>query len=181
MAVALVAGGHGAPVDLSRRAPATFATEPPGYEVARVVRVVDGDTAVVAIARRVDGPGAGDTRPGRRYTVRFLGIDTPETVKPGTPVQCYGPEASAATHALLDGARVRLVRDVEDRDAYGRLLRYVYLGDEMVDARLVVNGYARTLPYAPNLRHAALLEALQDEARSHGWGLWGRSTCAGRR
>src|SRR5690348_2856653 len=81
---------------------------------ATVVRVVDGDTIVVHIN-------------GSDETVRILGIDTPETHKPDTPVECFGPQASDRMTALLPkGTTVRLVRDVEARDRYGRLLAYVY-------------------------------------------------------
>ena len=78
--------------------------EPAGHAVtARVVRVIDGDTIEVSIG-------------GADEDVRYIGIDTPETVKPGTPVQCYGPQASAANHILVDGRTVRLVFDRERRD-----------------------------------------------------------------
>src|SRR5712691_1165678 len=87
---------------------------------AYVTRVIDGDTVEVSIA-------------GRDDEVRYIGIDTPETVKPGTPIQCFGPEASALNHRLVEGGRVRLVFDRERRDVYGRLLAYVYRG------RLFVN------------------------------------------
>src|SRR5262245_41751000 len=85
--------------------------EGPAAIEAKVVRVIDGDTIEA---------GGGD--------VRLIGVDTPETVKPGTPVQCYGPQASAFTHRLLEGRTVRLVFGVERRDVYGRRLAYAYLG-----------------------------------------------------
>ena len=166
---------------LTRQAPATLAQEPGGYEEATVRRVVDGDTIDVLITGRVDGPGAGLTQVGRTYRVRLLGIDTPETVKPGTPVQCYGHQASAATGALLEGRKVRLVKDVEETDQYDRLLRYVYFGDEMANARLVANGYAYVLTYPPNVRHAELFVTLASEARSGGVGLWSTDSCDGKR
>jgi micrococcal nuclease len=166
-----------APVDLTQQAPATLSQEPPGYEIGRVTRVVDGDTVEVTITGRVEGPGAGEARIGESYDVRLLGIDTPETVAPNAPVECFGPEASAATHALLEGRTVRLVKDVEEVDSFGRLLRYVYLGGEMVDARLIVNGYARSYPYPPNTRHAALLGRLMHVARAADRGLWGVPAC----
>ena len=80
---------------------------------------------------------------GRRYDIRLLGIDTPESVKPDSPVECFGPEASDAATALLEGREVRLVDDVEEVDGYGRLLRYVYVEEELANARLVANGYAK--------------------------------------
>jgi endonuclease YncB( thermonuclease family) len=104
-------------------------------------------------------------------------------VKPGEPVQCYGPQASAENHRLVEGRFVRLVFDRERRDAYGRLLAYVYAraqGDaarsrkyRFVNAVLVRDGYARTLEIAPNTRHASQLERLQARAGRAGRGLWG--------
>jgi micrococcal nuclease len=170
---------HG--VLLTRQAPATFSQEPGGYEEATVRRVVDGDTIDVLITGRVEGPGAGLTQVGRTYRVRLLGIDTPETVKPNTPVQCYGHQASAATTALLQGQSVRLVKDVEETDQYGRLLRYVYFGDEMANARLVANGYAYVLTYPPNVRHADLFVNLARQARTQNVGLWSPDSCDGKR
>jgi micrococcal nuclease len=81
----------------------------------RVVRAVDGDTLEVAI----DG--------GTTETVRLIGVDTPETVKPDTPVQCFGPRASRFEHRRVEGHRVRLLTGVEPRDYYGRLLAYVWV------------------------------------------------------
>ena len=94
-------------------------TTAPG--TAFVSRVVDGDTVVVMVQ-------------GKKESVRLIGIDTPESVKPGTPVQCFALEASARTKALLPaGTRVRLVNDVEARDRYDRLLAYVYADDLKTD------------------------------------------------
>lgn len=161
------------------QAPATLDQEPPGSEEAEVVRVVDGDTIVVEITDRAEGPGAGQAQVGQEYPVRLIGIDTPESVKPGTPVECFGKEASAAAEALLGGADVRLVKDVEEADRYDRLLRYVYLEGEMANARLVANGYASAYTYPPNVRHSELFVQLQREARESGRGLWSPSTCDG--
>jgi micrococcal nuclease len=169
------------PVLLTRRAPATFSQESGGYEEATVRRVIDGDTIDVLITGRVDGPGAGLTTVGRVYRVRLLGIDTPETVKPNTPVQCYGHQASSATTALLQGRKVRLVKDIEETDQYDRLLRYVYMGSEMANARLVVNGYAFVLTYPPNVRHSDFFVNLARQARRSNAGLWSPDTCNGTR
>ena len=168
-------------VDLSVQAPATFSDEPGGYEEARVTRVVDGDTIEVEITGREDGPGLGDSVVGYEYDVRLLGIDTPESVKPDSPVECFGKEASAAAEAFLEGQEVRLVKDVEDEDRFGRILRYVYLGEEMANARLVANGYASVFTYPPNVRHADLFVQLQKEARDASRGLWSSATCNGER
>jgi micrococcal nuclease len=170
-------GGH--EVDLGRQSPATAGEEPGGYEIAEVTRVVDGDTVEVRITERSDGPGAGRAEIGETYSVRLIGIDTPESVKPGSPVECFGKEASSATTALLDGQTVTLVKDVEETDSYDRLLRYVYLGQEMVNARLVVNGYASAYTYPPNVRHSELFVQLERDARDGDRGLWSPETCNG--
>jgi micrococcal nuclease len=127
---------------------------------AHVVRVVDGDTIVVRLR-------------GADERVRLIGMDTPETVKPRTPVQCYGRAASAQTHRLLDGREVRLVQDVEARDRYGRLLAYVYRSDGLfINAELVRRGFAVPLTIPPNVRFADRFTALAREARRTGQGLW---------
>lgn len=168
-------GGHR--VLLGRQAPATWSEEPGGYEAAVVERVIDGDTIEVRITDRVQGPGAGRAGVGGTYSVRLIGIDTPESVTPGSPVECFGKEASAAAAALLEGQHVRLVRDVEETDAYGRLLRYVYLEGEMANARLVINGYAHAYTYPPSVRHSALFVSLQRRARVEASGLWAEGAC----
>ncbi|HEX7301075.1 MAG TPA: thermonuclease family protein [Solirubrobacteraceae bacterium] len=132
-----------------------------GLGRAEVLRVVDGDTIRV----RLDG---------RTERVRYIGVDTPESVKPGTPVQCFAKRASAANAALVAGRSVRLVADVERRDRYGRLLAYVYREPDgaFVNARLVRDGFARTLTIAPNVAHARELAGLAREARRARRGLW---------
>ena len=166
-------------VDLTHQAPATFAEEPGGYETAVVTRVVDGDTVEVDITGRNEGVGIGAARSGDSYDVRLIGIDTPESVKPGSPVECFGRESSAALKALIEGSEVRLVKDVEEVDGYQRLLRYVYLGDEMANARLVANGYAHAYTYPPNVRWSELFVQLEREARENDRGLWSPETCSG--
>ena len=133
----------------------------PATMPARVIRAIDGDTLEVTL------PG------GRREDVRLIGVDTPETVKPGTPVQCFGPRASAFTHRLLDGATVRLELGVERRDVYGRLLAYAHLGRRFFNATLVRRGLARTLRIPPNDRFAPLFQRLALRAARAGRGLWG--------
>ena len=166
-------------VMLDHQAPATRQIEPPGAETALVTRVVDGDTIEVRIEAVAPGPGAGEARIGLDYDVRLIGIDTPESVRPGTPIECFGKEASAATTALLEGQQVHLVKDVEETDRFDRLLRYVYLGDEMANARLVANGYATAYTYPPNVRHSTLFVQLERDARENARGLWSPDTCQG--
>jgi len=133
----------------------------PAAAMATVARVIDGDTIEVEL---------GDTR----EDVRYIGVDTPETVKPDTPVQCFGPRASAFNHRLMEGRRVRLVFGVERRDVYERLLAYVYLRRRFVNAMLVRRGLARSLTIAPNDRYAPLFRRLELRAARAGRGLWGR-------
>ena len=166
-------------VMLGEQAPATRQDEPPGSESAVVTRVVDGDTIEVRIESITPGPAAGEARVDTEYDVRLIGIDTPESVRPGTPVECFGKEASSAATVLLEGQRVTLVKDVEETDRFDRLLRYVYLGEEMANARLVVNGYASAFTYPPNVRHADLFVQLEREARENDRGLWAPETCDG--
>jgi micrococcal nuclease len=127
---------------------------------ATVVSAVDGDTVVARLAS------------GATETVRLLGIDTPETVHPDRGVECYGPEASARTRTALVGRRVVLELDVEDRDAYGRLLAYIRVDGRRVNDDLVRAGFARTLVIEPNTRHARALVTAELEARAAGRGLW---------
>jgi micrococcal nuclease len=131
---------------------------------ATLARVVDGDTIRVRIK-------------GHDERVRLVGIDTPESVKPGTPVQCFALAASARTKALLPkGSAVRLVRDVEERDRYGRLLAYVYRARDglFVNLALAREGYAVVLTVPPNVAHTEEFVAAARDAREHGRGLWSR-------
>ena len=131
------------------------------FGTARVVRVVDGDTIRVRLGDRTE-------------RVRYIGVDTPESVKPGTPVQCYAKRASAFNERLVAGREVRLVGDAEARDRYGRLLAYVYREPDgaFVNAALVRDGFARTLTIPPNTAHAGEFARLAAAARDAGRGLW---------
>lgn len=93
-------------------------------------------------------------------------------MKPGTPPQCFGAQASAANARLVEGRRVRLVFDRERRDVYGRLLAYVYARGRLVNALLVRQGFARTLTIPPNVAHADLFHRLAKAAGRAGRGLW---------
>ena len=129
-----------------------------GSARATVVRVVDGDTVVL--------------RGGRR--VRYIGVDTPESVEPGAPVECFGKAASRANARLVAGRRVRLRYDAERRDRYGRTLAYVYRARDglFVNAELVRRGYATVLTIPPNVAHAGLFRRLAARARARDRGLW---------
>lgn len=128
-----------------------------GEMEATVKRVIDGDTFELANGERV----------------RMIGVDTPETVKPNTPVQPYGKEASDYTKKLLTDQKVTLKFDVEPRDRYERLLAYVYLSDgTFVNEKLVRDGYARIMTIPPNVAFADLFLEAEREARENNRGLW---------
>jgi micrococcal nuclease len=135
----------------------------PGYY--SINHFIDGDTIAVNMN-------------GHEEKVRFIGVDTPETHKPNTPVECYGPQAAAYTKAMIGNGGVRLVSDSlsTDRDRYGRLLRYIYLPDGTdLDEKLVQTGYGFYYPYFPFSKSA---QFANDEklAMSEHKGLWGSCT-----
>ncbi len=136
---------------------------PGGTATAELTRVVDGDTIAVELD-------------GREERIRYIGVDTPETVKPDAPVECFGRDASALNARLLgdEGTELTLRFDRELRDRYDRLLAYVHRAEDglFVNARLVAAGAARTLPIPPNTAYAAQLSRLQHDARTAGRGLW---------
>jgi micrococcal nuclease len=126
-----------------------------------VSRVIDGDTLVV------DG----------EHTIRLMGVNTPETVKPDYPVEPWGPEASAFTHDFVADGKVRLQFDRERVDRYGRLLAYVWVGERMLNEELVRAGLASFEPqyhYAEPMKRR--FRSAQDEARSAQRGIWSAST-----
>ena len=134
--------------------------------MASVVRVVDGDTFLAKVAGS-----------GRALRVRVIGVDTPETVKPNTPVRCYGPQASKFTkHLLLAGTQVRASHEPGgDVDRYGRQLWDVWLPDgRFLESVLVASGAARAYPFPPQTEYAPLLRTLQAQARTERRGLWGK-------
>jgi len=108
-------------------------------ELVQVTRVIDGDTIVVNLS-------------GRNQTVRYIGMDTPETVHPTRPIEYYGPEASVFNKVLVEGKTVWIERDISQTDQFGRLVRYVWLGNDLVNATLVQEGYARAVSFPPDVR-----------------------------
>ena len=129
---------------------------------ARVERVIDGDTIQVRFEHK-------------RYTVRLIGVDTPETVHPTKPVQYFGQEASAFTKAALEGKTVMLQKDRtgDTVDRYGRWLRYVLLDGDNFNARLIREGYAHAYRRFPFSKRAEFIR-LEEQARQRGIGLWNR-------
>lgn len=129
---------------------------PEGLEKAKVKKVIDGDTVELEDGR----------------TVRFIGIDTPETKHPSKGVECYGKEASEANRTLLEGKEVMLEKDVSETDRYQRLLRYVYVEDMMVNEYLVLQGFAFSSSYPPDVKHQERFVQAQKEAFEKERGLW---------
>ena len=146
--------------------------------VAAGILVPKGDTKP-SVSGRVDRVVDGDTIVVDDESVRLIGVDTPESVKPGSPVECFAKKASAFTEQLVEGKRVRLESDVEARDRYDRRLAYVYRRSDglFVNAELVRKGYAKPLTIPPNVRFADRFAALARTAREQGLGLW--SACSG--
>ena len=148
---------------------------------AKIERVVDGDTAIISFL-------FDDGSKYLKERVRFLGVDTPETVHPNKPVQYYGKEASNFTKSELTDKTIWLQTDVEVKDRYGRMLAYVWtkepkkkdLDDEaaireyMFNAKLLLDGYAQLMTVQPNSRYANLFVHFQREARQENRGLWGK-------
>jgi micrococcal nuclease len=136
--------------------------------------VQDAQPGLWHVTRDVDGDTIDVQQGSQKETVRFLGLDTPETHDPRKPVQCFGLAAAAHTKALLEGKNVRLEPDSEDsdRDRYGRLLRYIYLPDgTLVNAELIRDGYAFAYTIFP-LTKLDEFRALEADARDHNRGLW---------
>ncbi|MBD0379323.1 thermonuclease family protein [Paenibacillus sp. WST5] len=130
-----------------------------GRESAKVDRMVDGDTFEVTLK-------------GKKEKVRLIGVDTPETKKPNTPVMFYGKEASDYSKKRLLKQTVELEFDVEKQDQYKRLLAYVWIGDELFNRTLIQEGYARMATYPPNVKYVDLFKKDQEEARNKKKGLW---------
>jgi micrococcal nuclease len=120
----------------------------------RVSRIVDGDTVVLSTGERV----------------RYIGMDTPEM----NPLEPFAKEATEANRQLVEGKTVRLEKDISETDRYGRLLRYVWVDNTMVNLELVRRGLAEAQAYPPDVRYQALLEAAQVEAKLAGRGMWAK-------
>lgn len=123
-----------------------------------VVKVIDGDTIKLA---------NGDT-------IRYIGVNTPESVHPKIKLQCFGKEASDYNQQLVAGKTVTLEKDTSETDKYGRLLRYVYVDGEMINAKLVRDGYAQVATYPPDVKYVELFKAAQADARLNRRGLWSK-------
>ncbi len=130
-------------------------------EMAIVERVVDGDTIKLSNGQ----------------ALRYIGIDAPETVAPEKPVQCFGKEAREKDRELVEGKNVMLIKDVSETDKYGRILRYVYVGDVFVNDYLVRNGFAKADNFPPDEKFKDQLKEAQAEAKKNKRGLWADDAC----
>ncbi len=127
-----------------------------------VERVIDGDTIIL------DG--------GEK--VRLIGIDTPETVHPNKPKQCYGKKASDYLKKRLESKSVRLEYDVDRYDKYGRTLAYVYRGRTFVNAKMIKKGYAIAYTKYP-FKYLSMFTRYEDKAKKRKRGLWRKCKIAG--
>ncbi len=118
----------------------------------KVIEVIDGDTIVI------EGG----------YKVRYIGIDAPEKG------EAFYLEAVKANQKLVLGKKVRLEKDISDKDRHGRLLRYVYVNNTFVNVELVKQGYARAVAYPPDIKYQVYLEAAEKEARQQRRGIWSK-------
>ena len=136
---------------------AVSSSNPPADgDLATINRVIDGDTIELSSGEKV----------------RYIGMDTPETVDPRKPIQCFGVEASERNKALVFGKEVRLEKDVSERDKYGRLLRYIWLGNILVNLELVKEGFASASTYPPDVKYQSEFAKAEAEARTAKRGLW---------
>jgi len=122
----------------------------------KVIKVIDGDTIEIEGGKKV----------------RYIGINTPETVDKRKAVECFGIEASKENKKLIEGKTIRLEKDISETDKYGRLLRYVYINDIFVNLELVKNGYAYSSTFPPDVKYQTQLDKAEKEARKNKLGLW---------
>lgn len=130
-------------------------------QVYKVTRVIDGDTIEIEGSQKV----------------RYIGIDTPETVHPEKAVECFGREATTENKKLVEGKEVRMEKDVSETDKYGRLLRYVYVDDLFANDYLVRQGFAYASTYPPDVKYQEKLRQAEQEAKENKRGLWHPEAC----
>ena len=147
-----------------------------GGEVSKEIlppKVTENHTATYLVTRVIDGDTIEVEIEGEKKRVRYIGVDTPETVHPSKPVQCFGKEASEFNKNLVEGNWVRLEKDISETDKYGRLLRYVYVGEKFVNLELVGKGYADVITYPPDVKYTEVFLIAKREAQAEKRGLWG--------
>lgn len=138
--------------------PTKFLQEVKGETVAfaRVIKIIDGDTIEIETGEKI----------------RYIGIDTPETVDPRRPVSCFGKEAKDKNKELVEGKVVKLVKDISETDRYKRLLRYIWVGDIFVNDYLIREGYAKAATFPPDVKYEKQFQQAEKEARNANRGLW---------
>lgn len=137
-----------------------------GKEIARVTRVIDGDTIEINIR-------------GETKKLRYIGVNTPETVDPRRPDECFGEEASKENKRLVEGKDIILEKDISETDQFNRLLRYIYLplsdGSLLfINDYLVRQGFANASTFPPDVKYYQQFLEAQQEARDNNRGLWGK-------
>jgi endonuclease YncB( thermonuclease family) len=145
-------------LNVSSQLSPTDAPAKDNLQKAKVTRIIDGDTIEI----------------DNSHKVRMIGIDTPETVDTKRTKGCFGKEASSFTKESLFGKDIFLEKDVSDKDRYGRLLRYIWTNGTLFNEILVLQGYANTSTYQPDIKYQGLLLAAESKARQEKAGLWGK-------
>ena len=143
-------------VEITKEATSTAVLGETKEERVLVSRVIDGDTVELEDGRKL----------------RYIGIDTPELVHPDKATECFAKEAMEENKRLVDGKTVRLESDVSETDRYGRLLRYVYVENTMVNDTLVRQGFAHASTYPPDVKYNQQFLEAEKEARENSRGLW---------
>lgn len=158
-------------------APATFGPAPTPKPTPEPTRGPTGATVMATVVRVIDGDTIEVAIDGSTARVRYIGIDTPETVDPRSPVEWMGPEASAANRALVEGRDIVLEKDVSETDRFGRLLRDVWINNggawQLVNELLVAQGFAAVSTYPPDVKYVDRLRDAEQGARDQVLGLWG--------
>lgn len=146
--------------NISTLKPSITQTATPSAQLAKVKRVIDGDTIELETGQKV----------------RYIGMNTPEIHNPKTPIRCFGIEAKNKNQELVEGKTVKLEKDISETDRYGRLLRYVYVDNIFVNDYLVKEGYAIIDTFPPDVKYVDFFLKSQQKAREQNKGLW--KTCA---
>jgi micrococcal nuclease len=128
----------------------------------KVTKVIDGDTIEIENGQKV----------------RYIGIDTPEMDDKDSTKVCYARQAFEKNKELVEGKEVKLVKDVSETDKYGRLLRYVYVGEIFVNDYLVKNGYANAVTYPPDVKYQEQFRQAEEEAKNNNLGFWDKNKCS---
>lgn len=130
--------------------------ESQNFEYTKVIKIIDGDTIEIDNGQKV----------------RYIGINAPETVDPRKEVQCFGEQASAKNKELVEGKTIKIEKDISETDKYGRLLRYVYVDNKMINEQLVAEGYAYATAYPPDIKYQQIFKTAERDARDNNRGLW---------